>query len=1288
MYTLIGVFLLFSFLGRSQDHIQFKNYSISDGLSQSSVSCVVQDQLGALWIGTQDGINRFNGKNFEVFTAHKGYDISNGYINTAYIDANNNIWFGTYDGLTRYDPKNVRFTAYKSPSGRQIDITAIKEDRKNARLWLGTSYGRIYSFDFATQQFTLWDDTSFSSKIIGIKEIGKTLVFVSQLEGVLTTDNQLKTSKHIDFLQDVNDKKEIEITCDITFSQQDLLLATTQGIYKYTPKQNHLIPISGLLSQLKNVAITDVLFLSPTRAFVTSENSGLFQLKTINDSLIITNHVANVFQQGSLSSNRLTGIFEDNQGVIWITSERGLSSFNPNFIGFRGVGISADPTQGLTSQNVWGFEESSTGRYLYIATDNGVTRYDRETHQFAHFYRKSSNSNEEYTSLCLYVINDDKILVGGVDGLYLLMIDSLASETYHYRKLKSQQIDLQYGFDLIYSIIPYKNQQQFLLGTKAGIALYDLETKKYEYLSYQPNNQNTIGPGACRFVFETNGKYYTSPASGGIYEIKEEHGKLYGYQHNAFTPLSQVSSNYFSDMLQTDTYTFWLATMGDGLLQYNTKTQKITAINQSKGLPNNVIYGVEATKNNPKYIWLTTNKGVVAYDINTRLSYVFTTKDGLMSNELNQGASFLSQSGNIYFGGIKGYNFVNPKEAFYTNENLKVYFSGISVENRPIFPKEGGILSQSIAFTKEITLSYSERSLKLKFFANDLTNPDRIEYKYVINGGDDGEEILGTHNVLRLTSIAPGTYEIYIYARVINGEWNHHPAHLIVHIQRPFWMTWWFYMLIAIGIAIYGFYRVRKRIDESRRRQIRLEMKISERTRELRKKTEFIEHQKTELQKEKEKSEQLLNNVLPVDTATQLKKGGQSTARDFKKVSIMFTDFVGFSKRAEDMTAQELVHILDRHFRKFDAIIDKFNLEKIKTIGDAYMCAGGVPIRDKTNPISTALAAIQIKYYMLAYKQEQLAQGKRYWELRIGINTGPVSAGVIGTKRYAYDVWGSTVNRAQRMERFCEPGQVRISQDTFEEIEPYFECREIGMVGMKSGLEIMTYELICIKPELSLDGMGIEPNGAFIKLVELHHYSKINYQNAERFIINKLERELNPNLHYHSYLHSKDVTRQAERIAIEEGITDEDLFLLKSAASYHDAGFVKQYEHNESIGATMAEEILPKFGYTEEHIQRIKELIFVTEVPHRPQNILEEIICDADLDYLGRDDFFEISDRLRKELREFGKLNSDRTWDEMQVKFFIMHRYFTQTAIRTRKKKKMQHLAMIKKRLAENKYKD
>ena len=388
------------------------------------------------------------------------------------------------------------------------------------------------------------------------------------------------------------------------------------------------------------------------------------------------------------------------------------------------------------------------------------------------------------------------------------------------------------------------------------------------------------------------------------------------------------------------------------------------------------------------------------------------------------------------------------------------------------------------------------------------------------------------------------------------------------------------------------------------------------------------------------------------------------------------------------MKPQELVQQLDGYFSKFDEIIEKYDLEKIKTIGDSYMCAGGVPIRNKSNAIEVTLAALEIKNYMLEREQEDKEKGKNSWKIRIGINTGEVIAGVIGLKRFAYDIWGATVNQAQRMEMHGQPGTVNVSGNTYEYIAPYFECTYRGKIQTKHKGMLDMFYVKGIKPELSENGEGKIPNPKFWKIVDLHLYSAINYMKAERHIMKILETQLSPKLLYHSINHTIDVTKAVERLAIMEGITDEDLFLLKSAATYHDAGFIEKYDKNEEIGMRLAREILPKYGYTQEQIDVIDGLIKATEIPQSPKTHLQEIMCDADLDYLGRDDFHDIASLLRRELREHGKLDSDKAWDEIQLKFLNQHTYFTKSAIKLRQEKKEKHIKEIEEKLNTYQYKD
>ncbi len=218
-----------------------------------------------------------------------------------------------------------------------------------------------------------------------------------------------------------------------------------------------------------------------------------------------------------------------------------------------------------------------------------------------------------------------------------------------------------------------------------------------------------------------------------------------------------------------------------------------------------------------------------------------------------------------------------------------------------------------------------------------------------------------------------------------------------------------------------------------------------------------IERQKDEIDYERQRSDKLLLNILPEETAEELKEKGSATPKHYEMVSVLFTDFKGFTNIAEKLTPQELVAELNNCFLEFDKIIDKHKLEKIKTIGDAYMCAGGIPVENTTNPIDTVKAGLEIKEYMDNLKREREAKGEDFWELRIGIHTGPVVAGVVGKNKFAYDIWGDAVNTASRMESSGVPGKVNISGKTHEFVKDHFNCSYRGKIKAKNKGEIDMY---------------------------------------------------------------------------------------------------------------------------------------------------------------------------------------------------------------------------------------
>ena len=215
--------------------------------------------------------------------------------------------------------------------------------------------------------------------------------------------------------------------------------------------------------------------------------------------------------------------------------------------------------------------------------------------------------------------------------------------------------------------------------------------------------------------------------------------------------------------------------------------------------------------------------------------------------------------------------------------------------------------------------------------------------------------------------------------------------------------------------------------------------------------------QRNHISKARKRSDELLLNILPEEVADELKASGRAEAKQFEEVTVLFTDFKNFTTMSEELTPQELVNEINYCYSEFDSIITRYGIEKIKTIGDSYMCVGGLPVASKTHAVDVVKVAMEIRDFMLQEKKKREAAGKQYYEIRIGCHTGPVVAGIVGTKKFAYDIWGDTVNIASRMESSGEAGKINISGATYELLKDKFSCTYRGKIQAKNKGEIDMY---------------------------------------------------------------------------------------------------------------------------------------------------------------------------------------------------------------------------------------
>jgi class 3 adenylate cyclase/HD superfamily phosphodiesterase len=438
---------------------------------------------------------------------------------------------------------------------------------------------------------------------------------------------------------------------------------------------------------------------------------------------------------------------------------------------------------------------------------------------------------------------------------------------------------------------------------------------------------------------------------------------------------------------------------------------------------------------------------------------------------------------------------------------------------------------------------------------------------------------------------------------------------------------------------------------------------------------ENLNKQNEQLSKEVEKYKDLLNKVGKMESISKPVDKKQSILR-YKTATVLYADALGFEQMTAQMDPKVLVDSLDEILIKLQQIIAKFPVRNIRTIGDSLMCVGGIPKKNITNPIEVLLAAIEMQYYFRDMQRTN-PMGK-IWRLRIGIHTGTVIADVSGKKRPHYEVKGETVNLAARIRQFCEDGHILISATTYELVKDLFQCEYFNKMPVKYQGEIPLYSVTSIKPDFSLQGKGIIPNKRFSI-----RFNLIQFTDLQEHILDKLEKELPPSLFYHNIKHTVDVVTQVELIGLGEGVTDEELMLLKTAALFHDAGHTISYDNHEYFGCLVAREILTEYCYTATQIDTICDLIMSTKLPPKPANKLERIMCDADLDYLGRSDMIPVSNLLFMELKERSKIKSLRDWNDMQVKFISGHQYFTETARNLREVNKQLQIERIRNLMVE-----
>lgn len=1179
---------------------------------------IVQDHRGILYFGNLNGILEYDSKFWRLVNIKGIPQLTYSYDSLIYVGGYNEFGYLGSDktGNTVYISLMKKLKSSESAIGHVSKLIPFNKEiifhtDKAIYKWDKKS---IQMIDSMSVNFTLF---KINDKIIMYKEGVGLLNYVY---------NHFDTLPNNDFF------KDLVIKDILPYENNSLLIRTTDPegffIYDYKSAYKYESEVTRFLDI--NIYTKGVILSNGFYAFGT-ERCGIYIVDDFG------NLVCNVNKETGLNDDQVNDIFIDRSNNLWLALNNGLARIefpSPYSYFSKRSGIDGGIASIIRHKGV-----------LYVATTHGVYYLNKVNHSE---YTANCPVSTVFSTVkgiqadCNKLISlNHELLVTTDDGIYKI-------KDFSGTKLSEGSIET-----IVRSKI-YPDIIYFARDNGLGIVRYKdniyTEIGKLSKLDRQIRTVAEESNGTVWLGTDYNGVFMVDFSKGvdletDVFQLKESFGLP--ADHRWIDVYSTESGVLFSTQ--------------KGLLRFDSISMNFyydTLLGIDYSLTERWMYPI--VEDQHSNLWF--SSGLldefqkitgVAYFQGKNQKYKLMTNDFNIFKDFTTEAIFPDSNDIIWLGGFDGlirFNSVNERK---TDFHLKTLIRKIIVGKDSLFYM-GSYLGKLHADSLITVFPHNLNNIHFEFVAPSYENSDEVLYQYFLEGFDKTWSEWSSENTRDYTNLSGGKYNFHVRAKDIFDNYCEE-AVFSFQIELPLYRKWYaiVFYLVVIAAFVLMIFRWREYLFAQER--VQLEKVIAEKTEEI--------------VKQKERAEQLIANILPPDTAKELQSKGRATRKKYKMTTVLFSDIQGFTKIAEHMNPEKLLDELDKFFYQFDLVVEKMNIEKIKTIGDAYMCAGGIPIKNRTNPIDVVLASIIMRQHMKRLRDDS----ENDWDIRIGIHTGPVIAGVVGSKKFTYDIWGDTVNIASRMESSGSVGEINISETTFELVKTFFECEPRGKIPVKYKGDISMYFVRGIKADLSVDKKGEEPNEAFYRKLQL-----IRYDDLEELIMHRLEKGLPTNLYYHNLKHTIDVVVETEIIGLGEGVSKDELLLLKTAALFHDTGFLIGYEDHELLGIKIAKDTLPEFQYTEEQINIICDLIYATKPEIEPKTLLEKIMCDSDLDYLGRTDYIPVSQNLFRELYEHDKVKTIDEWRKMQIQFFTNHEYNTVTARKMRNENKQKHLAELK----------
>lgn len=866
---LITAFVLFFLFPQpppvSGKKLEFQQFLLKDGLSQSSIYCTLQDSRGFLWFGTEDGLNKYDGYSFKTLKndPENSQSLNFNNIKVLFEDNKGLIWVGTYGGgLNSYDRKKEIFSHYvNNPEAAHTlsnnFILAVCQD-KSGDIWVGTEKGlnRLHPQTKSFQSFIYEEGTSRgleTDKINCLLCDKNNTLWVGTDKGLYLFDDHKENFFRVNPLVLSEGKSgSLDITCLALDKGGDIWGGTMgEGIFRFPSGQKNPSKSNTRVyrqdpndpQSLSENKIQTLYFDKSGNLWIGTFSRGLDVLSPDSMDNISPHFIHARSEPGnpkSLSNNQVFSILEDQSGVLWVGTDVGLNKYDRSKKKFHHSAHDPVDPASLSHNHVYSIIQDSTGA-IWIATYGGglnkIGQYGQsdDSLRFTHFRSDPDKQNSLSNDLvrCIYEDGQGTLWIGtyggGLDKMVFLS-NAEAPLFFHFSSDSGNKNSLSNDF---VRCIFEDSRNMLWIGTDAGLNRYERSSNRFSRYLNIPGDKNSLSNDLIYCILEDSGGSLWIGTLNGLNRWEYDSGTFTRYLADPENS-NTLSNSEILSLFEDGKDRLWVGTSG-GLNLYHPDTDSFTFYTMKDGLPNDLIYAMlEDDKGN---IWLSTNKGLSKFNPRTGQFQNYDVEDGLQSNEFNLGSCLKDRDGRFYFGGINGFNYFFPDEIINNPFVPPVVLTDFQIFNKsvPVGEEINGrvILKNSITETEELVLSHKENVFSFEFSAMNFVSPHKNEFKYMMEGFEPNWNLTRNRHFVSYTNLPPGKYVFRVIASNNDGVWNREGVSLNIRVTPPFWNTWWFRILAGglVLVLVGGLYQIRT--YKYKEKTEKLDELVRERTKEL-----------------------------------------------------------------------------------------------------------------------------------------------------------------------------------------------------------------------------------------------------------------------------------------------------------------------------------------------------------------------------------------------------------------------------------------------------------------------